>query len=93
VLTGFFERRQQQREQREREREREQKNEQEQGRAREKGNGNGHGRNDNSGRGCGAVVLLDEIEKAHPHVLDIFLPCFDEGYLVDGRWAINRRRY
>lgn len=24
----------------------------------------------------GSVVLLDEVEKAHPEVLDLFLPCF-----------------
>ena len=33
----------------------------------------------------GSVVLLDEVEKAHPEVLDLFLPCFDEGYLTDAR--------
>lgn len=33
----------------------------------------------------GAVVLLDEVEKAHPEVVDLFLPAFDEGYIVDGR--------
>jgi hypothetical protein len=33
----------------------------------------------------GSVVLLDEVEKAHPEILDLFLPCFDEGYLTDGR--------
>uniref|UniRef100_A0A7S4SPP4 AAA+ ATPase domain-containing protein n=1 Tax=Alexandrium monilatum TaxID=311494 RepID=A0A7S4SPP4_9DINO len=38
------------------------------------------------GRG-GAVVLLDEVEKAHEEVVDLFLPAFDEGYLVDGRGA------
>lgn len=31
------------------------------------------------------VVLLDEIEKAHPDVLDTFLGMFDEGRLTDGR--------
>lgn len=29
------------------------------------------------------VVLLDEIEKAHPDVLALFLQAFDEGYIVD----------
>ncbi len=29
------------------------------------------------------VVLLDEIEKAHPEVLDLFLQLFDEGRLTD----------
>lgn len=33
----------------------------------------------------GAVVLLDEVEKAHAEVIDLFLPAFDEGYLTDGR--------
>mmetsp|Transcript_153979 Transcript_153979/g.279738 ORF Transcript_153979/g.279738 Transcript_153979/m.279738 type:complete len:508 (+) Transcript_153979:58-1581(+) len=33
----------------------------------------------------GAVVLLDEVEKAHAEVVDLFLPAFDEGYIVDGR--------
>jgi ATP-dependent Clp protease ATP-binding subunit ClpA len=31
------------------------------------------------------VVLLDEIEKASPNVLNIFLQAFDEGWLTDGR--------
>ncbi len=31
------------------------------------------------------VVLLDEVEKAHPFVLNLFLQVFDEGYLTDGR--------
>ncbi len=42
-----------------------------------------------------SIVLLDEIEKAHPEVFDIFLQLFDEGRLtdsqgrsVDGRHAI-----
>merc|ERR1719181_194822 len=34
------------------------------------------------GRSGGAVVLLDEVEKAHGEVLDLFLPAFDEGYLT-----------
>jgi ATP-dependent Clp protease ATP-binding subunit ClpA len=29
------------------------------------------------------VVLFDEIEKAHPKVLDLFLQIFDEGMLTD----------
>ncbi len=37
-----------------------------------------------------SVVLLDEIEKAHPHVLNLFLQVFDEGWLTDGR---GRRVY
>lgn len=32
-----------------------------------------------------SVVLLDEIEKAHPDVLNVFLQVFDEGRLTDGR--------
>ena len=31
-----------------------------------------------------AVVLLDEIEKAHPDVFNIMLQIFDEGHLTDG---------
>ena len=31
------------------------------------------------------VVLLDEVEKAHPNVLNLFLQAFDEGWLTDGR--------
>jgi ATP-dependent Clp protease ATP-binding subunit ClpA len=31
------------------------------------------------------VVLLDEIEKASPHLLNLFLQAFDEGWLTDGR--------
>jgi ATP-dependent Clp protease ATP-binding subunit ClpB len=31
------------------------------------------------------VILLDEIEKAHPKVFDIFLQAFDEGRLTDSR--------
>jgi ATP-dependent Clp protease ATP-binding subunit ClpC len=31
------------------------------------------------------VILLDEIEKAHPDVLTAFLGVFDEGRLTDGR--------
>jgi ATP-dependent Clp protease ATP-binding subunit ClpA len=31
------------------------------------------------------VVLLDEIEKANPSVLNVFLQAFDEGWLTDGR--------
>jgi ATP-dependent Clp protease ATP-binding subunit ClpC len=36
------------------------------------------------------VVLLDEVEKAHPDVLNLFLQVFDEGFLTDGR---GRRVY
>lgn len=31
-----------------------------------------------------SVVLLDEIEKAHPNIMDLFLQVLDEGYLTDG---------
>lgn len=31
------------------------------------------------------VVLLDEVEKANPSVLNVFLQAFDEGWLTDGR--------
>jgi len=36
------------------------------------------------------VVLLDEVEKASPHVLNLFLQAFDEGWITDGR---GRRVY
>ena len=32
-----------------------------------------------------SVVLLDEIEKASPSVLNLFLQAFDEGWITDGR--------
>jgi ATP-dependent Clp protease ATP-binding subunit ClpB len=32
-----------------------------------------------------AVVLLDEIEKAHPEVFNVFLQVFDDGRLTDGQ--------
>lgn len=32
-----------------------------------------------------SVVLLDEIEKAHANIFDLFLQVFDEGRLTDGR--------
>ena len=32
-----------------------------------------------------SVVLFDEMEKAHPRVLDLFLQVFDEGALTDSR--------
>lgn len=32
-----------------------------------------------------AVVLFDEVEKAHPDVLTILLQLFDEGRLTDGK--------
>ena len=40
-----------------------------------------------------ALLLLDEVEKAHPRVLDLFLQLFDEGRLTDakGRLADGRQ--
>jgi len=35
-----------------------------------------------------AVVLLDEIEKAHPVVLDLFLQLFDEGRITDAKGRV-----
>jgi len=35
-----------------------------------------------------SVVLLDEIEKAHPKVLDILLQVFEDGRLTDGRGKV-----
>jgi len=32
-----------------------------------------------------AIVLLDEIEKAHPRVFDLFLQLFDDGRLTDSK--------
>lgn len=32
-----------------------------------------------------SVLLLDEIEKAHPDIFDVFLQMFDEGQLTDGQ--------
>lgn len=32
-----------------------------------------------------SLILLDEIEKAHPHVLNLFLQILDEGFLTDSR--------
>ncbi len=32
-----------------------------------------------------SVILLDEVEKANPYVLNLFLQVFDEGWLTDGR--------
>ena len=37
-----------------------------------------------------SVVLLDEVEKASPRLLNLFLQAFDEGWLTDGR---GRRVY
>jgi ATP-dependent Clp protease ATP-binding subunit ClpA len=35
-----------------------------------------------------SVVLFDEIEKAHPRILDVFLQILDEGRLTDARGAV-----
>jgi len=35
----------------------------------------------------GAVVLFDEVEKAHPDILTVLLQLFDEGRLTDGKGA------
>lgn len=32
-----------------------------------------------------SVILLDEVEKAHPQIFNVFLQIFDEGRLTDGR--------
>ena len=32
-----------------------------------------------------AIVLLDEVEKAHPRVMDLFLQVFDEGRITDSK--------
>ena len=32
-----------------------------------------------------SVVLLDEVEKANPNLLNVFLQAFDEGWITDGR--------
>ncbi|MBI3262628.1 MAG: ATP-dependent Clp protease ATP-binding subunit, partial [Acidobacteria bacterium] len=37
-----------------------------------------------------SVILLDEVEKASPSILHLFLQAFDEGWLTDGR---GRRVY
>lgn len=31
-----------------------------------------------------SIILLDEIEKAHPDIYNVFLPIFDEGHATDG---------
>lgn len=35
-----------------------------------------------------SIVLLDEIEKAHPKVLDVLLQVFDDGHLTDGEGTV-----
>ncbi len=39
------------------------------------------------------VVLLDEVEKAHPRVFDLFLQVFDTGRLTDGRGRVADARH
>jgi ATP-dependent Clp protease ATP-binding subunit ClpB len=36
-----------------------------------------------------AVVLFDEIEKAHPRILDKFLQILEDGRLTDGRGWVH----
>jgi ATP-dependent Clp protease ATP-binding subunit ClpC len=40
-----------------------------------------------------AVVLLDEVEKAHPAVFDVFLHLFDAGRLTDGKGRLVDGRH
>jgi ATP-dependent Clp protease ATP-binding subunit ClpC len=35
-----------------------------------------------------SVVLLDEVEKAHPKILDIFLQAFDNGFITDAHGVL-----
>ena len=37
-----------------------------------------------------SVILFDEVEKAHPRVLDLFLQVFDEGTLTDSPMTAER---
>ena len=37
-----------------------------------------------------AVVLFDEIEKAHPEVLNVMLQLLDDGRLTDGKGRVGR---
>ncbi len=39
-----------------------------------------------------SVVLLDEIEKAHPRVFDVFLQVFDEGRITDAKGRVADAR-
>ena len=32
-----------------------------------------------------SIILLDEIEKSHPNILNLFLQVFDEGHITDGQ--------
>ena len=37
-----------------------------------------------------SVVLLDEVEKAHPDVHEMFFQVFDKGFMNDSRGAVHR---
>ena len=37
-----------------------------------------------------SVVLLDEVEKAHPDVHEIFFQVFDKGWMEDGEGPLHR---
>ena len=37
-----------------------------------------------------SVILLDEVEKAHPDVHEIFFQVFDKGFMDDGNWPAHR---
>ena len=37
-----------------------------------------------------SVVLLDEVEKAHPDVHEIFFQVFDKGWMEDGEGRVHR---
>ena len=39
-----------------------------------------------------AIVLLDEIEKAHPDVLTVFLQVFDDGRITDPKVSSSRSK-
>src|SRR5262249_44812751 len=36
------------------------------------------------------VILLDEVEKAHPQIWDVFLNVFDKGWVTDGQGRTAR---
>src|SRR5262249_49406627 len=40
-----------------------------------------------------SIVLLDEFEKAHPRIWDLFLQVFDEGRLTDGQGQVADFRH
>jgi ATP-dependent Clp protease ATP-binding subunit ClpC len=60
----------------------------------------GHAGDEDEGQLTGAIrskphalLLLDEVEKAHPRVLDLFLQLFDEGRLTDARGRLADGRH